>query len=632
MADVDSLISAAQGYVSNLLGQASTAMTNAISAATSVSYASPVYHDPGTPDDPPDSIDKDLPDLDEIEFLEPPGPGPAPDFVPIDSINYHGEPSFTEPKPVLELPTKPSTVAEFRGVLPPIKTDFIFPEPPDELLNPLLLTPVLTEHEVPIKPMVTLPAFDGIRPTLTAVAPTDLEQTFANSYSSVAPSFVTAMDGYVDAMLAKHNPQYHAQMAAIEAQLTKYLNGGTGLNTAVEDAIYERSRSKQDAEARRVRDAAWGDAAARGFTLPTGALMSSMQTARQAAADANAASAREIVVMQAEMEQKNLQFAVSTSISLRTVMLNATISYHQGLVSLNGQALEYAKATLNAVIETYNTAVKAFSAQLDSYKADAQVYEVKMRGAMAAIELYKAEIDALQAMINIDKARIDIYRARIDALTGLANVYKAQIEAVLGRVGLEKLKIDLFQSQVQSYVALVQAKNAEWQGYTAAVNGQDSKVKIYSALIDGYRGQIDGYRAKIDAQAEVVKAKALTNQAKAEQYRSELNGYQAIVQARADIAKTKVQIQSQVLDAFRAKISAAVSDAQVQQDFYKLTSATALANAKSDLDAQIAEGQNRTQYGHTLASTATANATIYGQLASSAMAGMNTLASKVETD
>jgi hypothetical protein len=628
---VESLISAAQGYTSNLVGQASTAMTNATGAAMQVGYTSPEYNPVGLPVNPPDSIDTTLPDFADITFEVPQEPNSAFAFQDISSINVGGLPEFLESTPTLDLPTKPSQVAQFHGVSPSIKTDFDFPEPPDLLLNPLIETPTISSYETPEKPQVMLPAFGSIAPALDAVAPGNLEQTLANTYASVAPSFVTAMDGYVDAMLQKHNPQYHVQMAAIESQLTKYLSGGTGLNSSVENAIYERARSKNNAEAKRVQDGAWGDAAARGFTLPNGALMASMQTARQAAADNNAAAAREIVVMQAEMEQKNLQFAVTTSAGLRTALLNASLSYHQNLVSINGQSLEYAKTALNAVIETYNTAVKAFSAKLDAYKADAQVFEVKLRGAMAGIELYKAEIDAMQALVSVDKAKVDIYRARIDSLTSLAGVYRAQIEAVQGRAGLEKLKLDLFQSQVQSYTSLVQAKNSEWQGYVAAVNGQDAKVKIYSAQIDGYRGQIDGYRAKIDAQAEAVRATAMTNQARADQYKAILSGYQTVTQVRGDVARTKIQIQGQLLDAFKAKVRADIGNAQVKQAYYQTTSNVAIENATSELKAKIAEGANRTAWGDTLARAATANAQIYAGLASSAMAGMNTLAAQTQS-
>lgn len=625
---VAALISSAQGYASTLVGQASTAMTNATGAALQVGYTTPEYVQASLPTNPPDAINTVIPEFSEVAFDPPAEPTSFLNFQDISQINIGGLPEFVGIEPTLDLPTKPSEVAQFNGSAPSIETSFEFPNPPDMLLNPLIEEPNISDHQEPEKPQVMLPSFSSVAPTLDAIAPTDLESTLSNAYSSVAPSFVTAIDGYVDAMMAKYNPEYAAQMGAIELQLTKYLSGGTGLNEAVENAIYERSRSKNNAEALRVRDAALGDAASRGFTLPTGALMSSMQAARQAAADNNAAAAREIVVKQAEMEQSNLQFAVTTSANLRTALLNAALSYHQNLISINGQALDYAKASLNAVIESYNTAIKAFTAKLDGYKADAQVFEVKLRGSMAVIELYKAEIDAMQALVSVDRTKVDIYRARIDALTGLANVYRAQIEAVQGRAGLEKLKLDLFQSQVQSYSAIVQAKNAEWQGYVAAVNGQDAKVKIYSAQIDGYRGQIDGYRAKIDAQSEAVKATALTNQAKAEEYKAILSGYQTIAQTRGDVARIKIDVQNQRLEAFKTQVNAEIGSANVKQAYYKVTSDVAIANANGELKAQISEGSNRTAWGEALARAATANAQIYAGLASAAMSGMNSLAAE----
>lgn len=629
---VDTLISSAQGYASTLVGQASTAMFNASNSVLQVGYLEPTFTQASLPNAPPAAIDTTLPDFVDVTVDYPPEPSAALSFQDITQIDTGGVPIFNEPSPTLELPTKPSQVASFNAVAPNINTDFDFPEPPDALLNPLIEAPSLSSYIVPDKPQVMLPSFDAVAPVLDAVAPNDLESTLSHAYANAAPSFVAALDGYVDAMLQKHNPQYHTQMAAIESQLTKYMAGGTGLNDAVENAIYERARSKNRAEESRVRDSAWEDAAARGFTLPNGALMSSIQTARQAAANNNAAAAREIVVMQAEYEQKNLQFAVSTSVGLRTALLNATLSYHQNLITINGQALDYAKSVLNAIVETYNTAVKAFTAKLDAYKADAQVFEVKLKGAMAAVELYSAEIKALEALVTVDRAKVDIYRARIDALSSLANVYRAQIEAVQGRAGLEKLRLDLFQSEVQSYSAVVQAKNAEWQGYVAAVNGQDAKVKIYSAQIDGYRGKIDGYRAKIGAQSEAVKATAMTNQARADQYKAVLSGYETVARTRGDIARTKIQVQGQLLDAFKAKVQASIGNAQVQQSYYKVTSDVAIANARGALEAQVVTANSMRDFGNVLAQLGTANAKIYSSLASSAMAGMNTLAAETKTE
>jgi hypothetical protein len=434
------------------------------------------------------------------------------------------------------------------------------------------------------------------------------------------------LNGQVDAMLSKHNPRYHEQMAKIETQLAKYLEGGTGLSASVENAIYERARSKNNAETRRTRDTALLDAAGRGFTLPTGALMSLIQRSRQAGADNNAVAAREIVVMQAEMEQKNLQFAVTTSTGLRTAMLSAALNYHQNLISINGQALDYAKARLGAMIEVYNIAVKAFEAKLDAYKAEASVYEVRLKASLAGIELFKAEIDALQALANVDKSKIDVFRARIDSLTAVSNVYRSQIEAVQGRASLEKLKLEVFQSRVQAYTAQVQGKNAEWQGYSHAIDGQTALAKIFDTQVSAYGAQVNGYKAGIEAKTEVIRAAALTNKARAEQYSATLSGYSAVVQARGEVARTKLENNRQDIIAFQAQTQAAVANSQVGIEYYKAYSNVAIANAEMRIKAQVQSSENQIRYGATIANIAEAQGKTFASLAAAAMSGMNALA------
>ena len=624
----NALITDARSYAGTVLSGATDAIADAKAAISNMGYTIIGAPDVGMPDVPDAALDLTLPTLSDVTADMPDDPGTGPVYQDIADIDTSGAPTLNTPAPTLDMPTKPSQVAEFVDSAPPITTDFVFPEAPEYIVPP---SPTITDHDVPVKPQLSLPSFDGVMPTDAPVAPTNLDATFATAYGSAAPQMIAMVNGYVDAMLAKVNPQYAAQMEAIEAQLTKYLAGGTGLNAAVENAIYERARSKNNAESLRVRNAAYDEAASRGFTMPSGALMSALQTARQAGADNNAKAASEIVVMQAEMEQKNLQFAVTTSANLRTTLLNSTMMYMQNLTSLNSQALDYAKQILGAIIETYNTAVKAFSLKLDAYKAEAQVYEVRVRGAMAAVELYTAEIKALEALVNVDNAKVAVYRARIDSLLAYANMYKAQIESVLGRASLEKMKMELFQIRVQAYATQVQAKNAEWGGYTAALEGETAKVKMYSAQVEAYRAKVGGYQALITARSEAVRAQAVTNQARSQQYAAQVAGYSAVVQANATVASTKLENQRQTVLAFQAKTAAAVAQFQVRSEYYKATAQIGIENARLGIHSISLSVDNQRRYAESLANLSSQMAGIHGSLAGAAMAGMNSLAAETLT-
>lgn len=625
---VPDLLADARAYTADLADQASAAMDEAIELVRAVGYTIPNYFPATLPAAPVSEIDLTAPVLDPVNLDLPVEPSGSPVYQDISPLELLALPELTASAPTISLPSRPSQVAEFLTAAPGIDTNIAFPEPPDALINPVFIEPVIADRAEPQRPTIALPSLDATAPVDNVVVPTDYETRFAAAYRDAAPSTIAMVDGYVDAQLLKINPQFHVQMAALEAQLSTYLAGGTGLSTDVEDALYERMRDKMNAEAGRVRDAAYSEAADLGFTLPSGALAAAVQQARQAGADNNARASVEIAVQQAEMEQKNLQFAVTTSVGLRTVALNASLNYMQNLVTINGQALEYAKGVLSAIVEVFNTAVKAYGYKLDAYRAETVVYEVRLKAAMSYIELYKAEIDALQALTVVDRARVDVYRAKIEALTAVSNVYRAQIEAVQGRVSLEKLQLDVFQAQVQAHGAYVQGKTAEWQGYAAAIEGEVAQVKMYGAQVEAYNAQLTGYRSVVEAGSERVRAQALTNQARATNYAATLSGYAAVVDARAKKATVTMENQRQTILAYTAQVQAEIGNAQVQQEYYRSFAQIAVANAGQRMTAQVETGNSTRAFGETLAKLGNSNAVIFGNLAGSALSGMNSLAAE----
>jgi len=629
----DEIYDMAKSYAEGIKTEAMSAIT------TTLNNLSTTYNGSGgvwTPEyqdlDEFDKTDLDkIPDVTQISLELPPEPNTNVAYQGISSIEYELIPEFNIPTPTFTEPQKPSQLAEFNQVSPTINTEFDFPEIPYQLQNPLLPDITLTDHVVPEKPELLTPNVDIEVPQFSESKPDDLRTVFESSYSGYASGLVSFVNGYVDAQLVKINPEYHAQMSKLEVQLTKYLDGGTALRPEVEDAIYSRARGKNNAEARRVRDQAFADAAARGFTMPTGALMSAMQQARQAGADNNARAASEITVMQAEMEQKNLQFAVTTSSALRSTIINAMLSYMQNLIQINGQAADLAKTVMNAVIEGYNLLLKYFGARMDEFKAQSALAELKFKAVGIKLELYRGELSALETMVNVDKSKVDIYRAKVEALSSLANLYKSQIEAVLGRASLEKLKLDLFRSQVEAHSQQVQAKNSEWQGFTAQINGQQAAAGLYSAQVQGYGQRVQAFKTQIDAQAEVVRAQVATNQAAADQVKTAANVYQSIVQARSTEAGVKMELEKLKLSTHSEQLKSQVTAAQLALDYYKSKTSVAL----SVMDARVKHSATHTSAAvekmKSLGTVGVAGASILGSLAGSAMAGMNMLAATTET-
>ncbi len=627
---VETLIADARTYTSSIVSSAADTLEDASGLIQNVGYTGLSFTGVTLPAPPVIPTALVAPTLPNVALDLPEEPDDELLFQDISPIEATPVPLLTAVAPTITLPNQPNQLAEFFPAPPTIDTNLVFPEVPALLAAPMFEAPTLAERIEPTAPSVQLPAFTALAPTDAPIAPTDLQGSLDGAYNGFAPSAIAMMEGYVDAELSKINPRFHTAMAAIETQLATYMAGGTGLAPAVETAIYERSRSKQDAEARRVGDT-YASAADRGFTLPPLAILAAAQAARQAGADNNAQAAREIVVMQAEMEQKNLQFAVTTSAALRATVISAMLSYHGNLVQINGQALEYAKSVVGAITELYNIEVKTFGLRLDAYRAEAAVHETRLKSALAAIDLYLAEIKALEAMTNVDRTRVDIYKARVDALQSYAAVYRAQIEAVQGRAGLEKLKLDLFGAQVNGRVAEVQGKNAEWLGYKASIEGQAAIANMHSEEVRAYGIKVDAWGKEISAKTEIARVTLLNNQSLSENLRARLGAYSAVVNARGDTARTRLENGRQQILSFQAQVEARLGDQKLRSDYYKYTGEIAIKNAELSINAIVQSGKLQREYGNSLAQLGTALAQVYSNQAAASLSGMNTLASNTLT-
>ena len=624
------IINDARTYVATMSSAATAAVSEAVKAVEWVSrpYLDQIFVE--RPDNLGELIapgELTIPNLDYRDISDTRPPDTKLDIQHIDPVDPGNAPTFEKNAPQVMLPDKPQRIEPFPDKSPSLDLSVLFPSAPNIIMPE---APVVGIYTAPSKPTTTIPTFDAISPTGLPEAPANLEGEFISAYHEVAPEFMSLINGHIDAQLTRLNPQYFQQMGRIEAQLTKYLDGGTGLNKTVEEAIYFRARERNDAEAARSREAAYLEAASRGFTLPSGALMTAVARARQEAANNNAKSSTDIAVAQAELEQRNLQFAVTTSVGLRTAMVNAMIAYMQNLVQINGQALDYAKSVLNALVEIYNIATRVFASKLEVYKAEATVFETRIRAALTGIEIYKAEIDALKALTQVDLTRVEVYKARIDVLTAATNLYRTQVEAAVSKASLQRLKIDIFQAQVQAFGAQVSAKNAEWQGYVSAVNGEEAKVRGFGAEVQAFNAKVQGYKSGIDAKIGAAQARATSNEASARGYSAAWDAYRIEVQAKGEVARTFLENQRQKVVAFQAKAAALTSKAQVKVEKYQAESAVTIKEADIRLQRNVAQVGASADRIRLLTSVHLANSTVQGNLASAALSGMNSLAASTE--
>lgn len=628
MTQASTMISAAQGYASTMLDAATSTLEAAADAVEWAGAPTVGFAYANLPTPPAAALKLDLPNIPNVALNLPNAPSAAPPLKAVSAPDTGNMPVFSETAPEFVMPDRPQTATAFNVAAPTIATNFVFPAAPAQITSPKFNEVVFSEKTVPAAPEIVKPKDLADAPAFTSIQPTNLDSAFTRAFDSQRTSATGIVKTYVDEMMKKTYPGYDSMMAAMSKKLDALLTGDapSGFSKGVEDAIYARARSKNSAEARRVRDQAVADAATRGFTMPTGALASALQQARQGGADNNAMAAREIVVLQAEMEQKNVQFAITTAGTMYGVMMDATDKWFRAMAEMNGQAIGAAKAIMESTIEAYNIAVKAYGVKVDVWKTDYLMYENQIKLIMNKIEVYKGQIGVLQLEYSTDQMQVERLKAQVSSLTALGEVYKTQVAAVASQASMERTKLDLFQAQVQGYAALVQAKNSEWQGYSAAIAGESAKAGLYNAQVGGYVAQVQGYKAQVEAKVAGVQAAVATNESISRQYLATVSGYEAAVRATGLVANTQLQNNAQVVSAFSAKATAETAKAQVASEYYRATANVSIENAKLAMQSLVADAQAKTNYTHLLATLHTANATVHANLAGSAMAGMNSLA------
>ena len=626
----------ARNYASSTLEAAVSAMNAASAALNSLTTGgsisinkSPVIQPP-VPGDPGDVPAYQGIHLSPDEFLE-----VAPLLQTVPTLVLPNDPTPPVADLVYQAPLVPSGITPDQNLLtgiPSIAALPTLPVMPDlqaEIAG--IATPTIIPITIPDAPVYAAPEFTGQAPSFDAVMPTDLDVEFRSEYETISPIMVAAVNTQLDAFLDDKFPAFRTAMAALEDRLATYMDGGSALSPAVEDAIFNRTRTKLNADARRALQETMGKAARAGFTMPTPILLSQAQDIDQARRDNNAKAATEIAIEQAKLEQANLQFAVKTSSELRKIAMDAGMSFCAHLVSLNGQALDYARASVEFVVKAFDIAARYAETQARIYEADASVYRAKLEGALAVIHAYEAAVNAELAKANVNRATVDAYTARINAVRAEADVYRAAVDSVVALAGLERIKVELYDAKVKAFGSQVNAFTAQWQGYEAAVKGQSARMEVNVAHSREYEAAANAYSAVVRGKAEAVKSANDSNRQLIDVFKAKVDAFAALQHAKAEAVQIDVAAYRSTIEAFIAKATAIAEHTRADVSIYEVALRGLIEEAKLQLAWVVERDHLNVERAKGLTSIGESIGSSFGRVAEATLNGMNSLAATVTT-
>lgn len=517
------------------------------------------------------------------------------EFVPgtISPLTVTNPPEFTEDAPVVqEIPTPDATLPDFNSTLPDVDYDAgVFPTILPDTTLPTV--PTFEELQLPAVPDISLPEFVAVVPDATDIS----------------------VPGNV--FLYNEDPYSSELLTSVTAELIdRVVNGGTGLNPSVEDAIWNRGRDREQINSRSTRETLIAEEASKGWQLPNGAVLNKLQRADQEAQNAISTLSRDIMIKQAELEQENVKFAIQQSIALEQVLID-----HFNKVQ--DRALKASMYVQDTAIQLYNAEVAKFNTEVEIYKAYAQAFESRVRAELTTVEIYKAQVDAEKTRGEVNEQLVRLYIAQVDGIKSSVDIYKAQVEAAVERLAAEKIKVDVFNGEVTAFANIVDAKKAEFEMYSEQVKAEMAKVEIYDTKVKAFATRIDAYAKEVDADSKVIDIEIEKEKLRLQSYLSQLEAAikraqieSAYVGAEVDLFKGEVQAYTSQVSAEGTRVDAENRIFLSQIERERARTAVALKNA----EIALANAQRVTEL---VGDAAKAGAQVSAQLAASAFAAIN---------
>lgn len=455
---------------------------------------------------------------------------------------------FDDEPPAVNFGTAPPP---FEGAIPDAPAvNFDFDDPTLEVNLPS--APSLLSLQVEKFGGLNLPTFSEADPVLTAVEPTVREYRPGAFYTSGLLS---------------------ATKASLEDRIR---NGGTGINQDVENAIWDRGRER---EARSAADALveLDKMEALGYALMPGIYLDArLKIATEADAN-NRGHSREVMIKSAELELDNVKHALTTATQLEGQLLDYTNA-------VETRMFEAAKYATEAQVQIYNAKVQAFGAMVDVYKTKVAIYEARVRAEISRVDAYRAQIAAEEAKASINRSLVDQYKVQVDVALSNIEVFKARIAGIQTKAEIEKAKVEIFGEQVRGYTAQVNAYTAGVEGFRASIQAEATKQDVYKSRVDAFTARVGATTAQIEARIKAYEGLIAGKNAEYEGYRAAVQGETARVQGitaiagvEADAYKSRVQSVGMYNDVLTKQWQATLDQ---QQRVSEIAVSAAKANAE----------------------------------------------------
>lgn len=495
-----------------------------------------------------------LPELPEVNVPNPTETLTPPTADGFGSVAGFASPTFEDLSAYLglDLSDLDVTVPEFQSTV----GAFVLPTRPSAIdTSGLPAAPSLDDVTVPAAPATSLPS----APTLVELEIPDFTFPELPTFADAAPEFTEPLPA---TNLTFSEPSYVSSlMTDLVTKVRAWLQGGTGLPAAVQQALFDASRGRIQQTAVEAEQSAYDTWAGRGFSMPPGMLVAQVNAIQEKSRFEQNTKERDITIELSKIEIENLRFAMERGIAIEGLLTKI-------FADAAGRSFEAAKYRVESDLKLYDAAVTVFNAKQNAFSIAAQVFKTKLEGKLAELQVFKAQIDGEIAKGQVNESRVRSYEAQVkgvlsvvelfkaqvegarvsqDVNKGRIEAYKADIDAYAARLGADKTRFDAYEAEVRAEAARAGAFESEARAYAETVRAQGERANVKVRYIDAKIAALNASTNKFTALAGAARAEVEASlsaiQARAQAFSADVGRYTAEIQGRNSAAEIGIRGQ-----------------------------------------------------------------------------------------
>lgn len=284
----------------------------------------------------------------------------------------------------------------------------------------------------------------------------------------------------------------------------------------------------------------FAQAAARGFSMPTGAINAAMAELGEKS-DRDHRQAFEKARDEVRDSTRQVQAAkVKLLTDLETRHAALLYSYAAKTIEVSRFNTQMAVEVLQAAVEAYNTYVRVVNTFVGAYRAytkavaeQDEAVVAQVRSARARLRTNSADIDMYSAQLDLQNVATQVGQLSVDAQALVFEEFEQKVRLYQQNVQIAKLSLEAYRESINTISQQTETDLTRVRAYAQNVETEATKLAVYNANLDAYAASVRADGDRSQAYSQYVNAGVAAFSQHVNEYREYVSTVRAHIQENA---------------------------------------------------------------------------------------------------